>query len=57
MPEIIPTHGATTVERIKESSVEVVLTEQDMEDIDSIRASCEVIGGRYHPFGVKLVNG
>ena len=57
MPEVIPIPGATTVERVMENSVEVELTEEEMDEIDSILATCEVIGDRYHSFGMKLVNG
>jgi pyridoxine 4-dehydrogenase len=57
MPEIIPIPGATTVERVMENSVEVDLTKEEMKEIDSVLANCEVIGDRYHSFGMKLVNG
>ena len=57
MPEIIPIPGATTVECVMESSAEVDLNEDEMKEIDSILATCEVIGGRYHSVGMKLVNG
>jgi pyridoxine 4-dehydrogenase len=57
MPEVIPIPGATTVERVMENSVEVDLNEEEMKEIDSILASCQVIGDRYHSFGMKLVNG
>lgn len=40
-----------------ENSVEVDLTEDEMQEIDTVLASCEVIGDRYHSFGMKLVNG
>jgi pyridoxine 4-dehydrogenase len=57
MPEVIPIPGATTVERVMENSVEVDLTEDEMKEIDTVLASCEVIGDRYHSFGMTLVNG
>lgn len=57
MPVIIPIPGATTAKRVKENSVEVDLTEEEMSEIDEILASCEVFGDRYHAFGMKLVNG
>jgi pyridoxine 4-dehydrogenase len=57
MPEVIPIPGATTIERVMENSVEVDLNEEEMKEIDSILASCQVIGDRYHSFGMKLVNG
>ena len=57
MPEIIPIPGATTVERVLENSVEVELTQGEMDEIDSVLANYEVIGDRYHSFGMKHVNG
>jgi pyridoxine 4-dehydrogenase len=57
MTEIIPIPGATTEERVKENAVEVELAEEEMKEIDDILATCEVIGDRYHPFGMKLANG
>jgi pyridoxine 4-dehydrogenase len=57
MPEIIPIPGATTIERVIENSVKVDFIEEEMKEIDSILASCEIIGDRYHSFGMKLVNG
>jgi pyridoxine 4-dehydrogenase len=57
LPEVIPIPGATTVERVMENSIEVELTEEETKEIDSVLASCEVIGDRYHSFGMKLVNG
>lgn len=57
MPEIIPIPGATTVERVLENLVEVELTQGEMDEIDSVLANCEVIGDRYHSFGMKHVNG
>jgi pyridoxine 4-dehydrogenase len=57
MPEIIPIPGATTVERVLENSVEVGLADEEMDEIDSVLANCEVIGDRYHSLGMKFVNG
>lgn len=57
MPEIIPIPGATTVDRVRENAVEIELTEEEMKEIDSILASCEVLGDRYHSLGMKLANG
>ncbi|CAF9929429.1 MAG: hypothetical protein ALECFALPRED_004320 [Alectoria fallacina] len=57
MPQIIPIPGATTAERVKENAVEVELTEWEMKDIDTILARCEVIGDRYHPMGMTMING
>ncbi len=57
MPEIIPIPGARSAEKVKENAVEVDLTEEEMKDIDTLLASCEIIGDRYHPEGMTLVNG
>jgi pyridoxine 4-dehydrogenase len=57
MPEIVPIPGATTVERVLENSVEVELSEEEMDEIDLVLAKCEVIGDRYHALGMKFVNG
>ena len=47
-PVIIPIPGATTVERVKENLVDVELSENDLKEIDSILASTEIHGDRYH---------
>jgi pyridoxine 4-dehydrogenase len=47
-PVIIPIPGATTVERVKENLVDVDLSENDLKEIDSILASAEIHGERYH---------
>lgn len=57
MPKVIPIPGATTAERVKENAVEVILTEEEMRDIDTILASYKVIGDRYHPAGMKTIEG
>lgn len=57
MPEIIPIPGATTVERVKENSVVVMLSDEEMKEIDSILGSFEVNGDRYHAMGMKHING
>lgn len=57
MPTVIPIPSASTVERVKENAVEVELNEVDMKDIDAILASCEVIGERYNPEGMKMADG
>ena len=57
MPEIIPIPGATSVEHVLENSIEVDLTEEEMKEIDSVLARCEVVGDRYHAEGMKTVNG
>jgi len=57
MSEIIPIPGATTEERVKENTVEVQLTEEELDKIDEILATCEIKGDRYHSYGMKLANG
>ena len=57
MPTIIPIPSASTAERVKENAVEVELTEVDMQNINAILASCEVIGARYSPEGMKIADG
>lgn len=47
MPVIIPIPGATTAERVKENTVEVDLTDDEMAEIDATLAKFEVQGGRY----------
>jgi pyridoxine 4-dehydrogenase len=41
----------------KTVAVEVELPEEEMGEIDEVLTSCEVVGDRYHAFGMKLVNG
>lgn len=57
MPEIYPIPGAVSVERIKENSVEVELTEEEIEEIDTILASFEVVGDRYHAPAMAHIDG
>ena len=57
MPEIVPIPGATTVERVKGNSVEVLLDEEEMKEIDSMLATFEVKGSRYPAAHLSLLNG
>ena len=59
MPTIIPIPGATTVDRVIENgnAKDVDLSEEEMAEIDQILATCEVTGDRYHPAGMKWING
>lgn len=59
MPTIIPIPGATTVDRVIENGKagDVELNEEEMAEIDQILATCEVMGDRYHPAGMKSING
>ena len=42
MPKVLPIPGATATESVKENAFEVELTEEEMKDIDTILAICEV---------------
>ena len=57
MPTIIPIPGATTAERVKENATGVELSAEEMKEIDEILSRAEIVGDRYHSFGMKLVNG
>ena len=57
MPEIIPIPGATTVERVKENSVEILLEDEEMKEIDKILAKFEVKGNRYMEHAMHLTDG
>jgi pyridoxine 4-dehydrogenase len=56
MPEIIPIPGSTTVERVEENGLEIMLSEEEMQEIDNIIASFEVVGDRYHAPEMRHVN-
>ncbi|KAI5819801.1 NADP-dependent oxidoreductase domain-containing protein [Pyronema omphalodes] len=47
---IIPIPGATTEERVKENTVAVDLSEQDMKEIEDVLAQVEVVGLRYNKY-------
>jgi len=49
MPIIIPIPGATTEERVRENSVVVDLSDEEMAEIDETLAKFKVVGGRYPP--------
>lgn len=59
MPAIIPIPGASTVSHAVENGKAnaVELNEEELVEIDRILATCEVVGDRYHPAGMKSVNG
>lgn len=46
-PVIIPIPGTKSVERVKENSTIIDLTENELEEIDSILKSFQVSGTRY----------
>ena len=59
MPTFIPIPGSTTVDRVIENgrASDVELNEQDLAEIDQMLGTCEVTGDRYHPAGMRLING
>ena len=57
MPTIIPIPGATTVDRVQENSTVVELSTGEMKEIEEILDRTEVVGDRYHGWGMKLTNG
>ena len=57
MPTIIPIPGGANPEHVRENAVEVTLSAKEVEDIDAILASFEVVGDRFHPVGMKSLNG
>ncbi|KAL1614317.1 hypothetical protein SLS56_012139 [Neofusicoccum ribis] len=56
MPVIIPIPGMTTAERVEENSKIVDLTEEEMQEIDKILASFEVVGTRYPEHAMHMTN-
>ncbi|MCJ1357116.1 MAG: hypothetical protein MMC33_007112 [Icmadophila ericetorum] len=56
MPKIIPPPGATTAEHVQENSKAVLLSDEEMGEVDGILASFPVAGDRYHQQGQKLVD-
>jgi len=56
-PEIIPIPGASTAERVKENATDITITQQEMEEIDSILQRSVVAGGRYGGPGAAHIEG
>lgn len=56
MPKIIPIPGTSSVERVKENSKEIYLSDEEMEAIDKILANFTVQGERYHEGGMALLD-
>ncbi|KAB2568996.1 Pyridoxal reductase [Lasiodiplodia theobromae] len=56
MPVIIPIPGATTVERVEENSKIVEITEEEMQELDKILASFDVVGTRYPEHVMHMTN-
>jgi pyridoxine 4-dehydrogenase len=46
-PVIVPIPGATTEKRVEENSKDIILSNSDLSEIDSILGKFEVVGGRY----------
>lgn len=57
LPQIIPIPGATTDKRVLENSQLIQFNHSEIEEIDKILASCEVIGGRYGGHLATMLNG
>ena len=59
MPPIIPIPGATTSSHATENgkAIDVHFNEEELKEIDQMLATCEVLGERYHPAGMKSING
>ena len=59
MPTIIPIPGATRADRVIENGKagDIELNEEELTQIDQILATCEVMGDRYQPAGMKSING
>ena len=59
MPKVIPLAGVTTVDYAIENGRggEVELNEEEIAEIDQVLATCEVGDDRYHPDGIKSING
>ena len=47
MGQILPIPGATTKERVEENAVDVVLSQEEWEEVESLRKGLKVVGGRY----------
>ena len=56
MPRIIPIPGASSIERIRENSVEVELTEHDMAELAKIMKEFPTVGDRYDEHNMKLLD-
>ncbi len=59
MPTFFPIPGTTTADRALENgkASDVELNDADIAEIDQALATCEVAGDRYHPAGMKSING
>lgn len=56
MPMIIPIPGASSVERIRENSVEVELTDEDMSELAKIMKEFPPVGDRYDEHGMASLD-
>lgn len=56
MPRIVPIPGASSVERIRENSVEVALTEEDMLELAKIMKEFPPVGDRYAAHGMAMLD-
>lgn len=56
MPKIIPIPGASSVERVKENTTIVPLTDEDLAEIEKTLASFTPAGDRYHAAGMEMLD-
>lgn len=57
LPRIIPIPGATTEKRVVENMRHIELADEDLQEIDRILKSSEVVGGRYSAAHSHLLDG
>ena len=57
VPVIVPIPGATTEERVRENTVDVKLSKEEMAEVDAIVKDAVIIGGRYGGHGAALEYG
>lgn len=55
MPKVVPIPGSKSPSRIRENAVDVILSEQEMKEIDGILKSIDIAGGRY-PHHTEVLN-
>lgn len=57
MPVFIPIPGASHADRVRENTVQIELTEQEVDEIDAILKKLPAAGGRYPAAGSALLEG
>ena len=58
MPTIIPLFGSTNPDRIRENvgAIDIILSEDDMAEIDGVLKRFPVMGERYNEHGMKMLD-